>query len=45
MQLEKIVNYHKALSDPTRLRMLLLLSKGRCTDRRWRRNLIYHSLP
>lgn len=28
MQLEKIVNYHKALSDPTRLRMLLLLSKG-----------------
>ncbi|WP_019910646.1 DUF2087 domain-containing protein [Paenibacillus sp. HW567] len=28
MQLEKIVNYHKALSDPTRMRMLLLLSKG-----------------
>ncbi|KWX70112.1 metalloregulator ArsR/SmtB family transcription factor [Paenibacillus jilunlii] len=28
MQLEKIVNYHKALSDPTRLRILLLLSKG-----------------
>lgn len=28
MQLEKIVNYHKALADPTRLRMLLLLSKG-----------------
>lgn len=28
MQLEKIVGYHKALADPTRLRMLLLLSKG-----------------
>lgn len=28
MQLEKIVNYHKALADPTRMRMLLLLSKG-----------------
>ncbi|MBW4080371.1 metalloregulator ArsR/SmtB family transcription factor [Paenibacillus sp. S150] len=28
MQLEKIVNYHKALSDPTRLRILLLLSQG-----------------
>ena len=26
MQLDKIVNYHKALADPTRLRMLLLLS-------------------
>lgn len=28
MQLEKIVAYHKALADPTRLRMLLLLSQG-----------------
>lgn len=28
MQLEKIVAYHKALSDPTRLRILLLLSRG-----------------
>lgn len=28
MQLEKIVNYHKALADPTRLRILLLLSEG-----------------
>ncbi|MNV23875.1 HTH-type transcriptional regulator KmtR [compost metagenome] len=28
MQLDKIVNYHKALADPTRMRMLLLLSKG-----------------
>ncbi|WP_410510939.1 metalloregulator ArsR/SmtB family transcription factor [Paenibacillus sp. BR2-3] len=28
MQLDKIVNYHKALADPTRLRLLLLLSKG-----------------
>lgn len=28
VQLEKIVNYHKALADPTRLRMLLLLSNG-----------------
>lgn len=26
--LEKIVNYHKALADPTRLRLLLLLSQG-----------------
>ncbi|KGE17365.1 metalloregulator ArsR/SmtB family transcription factor [Paenibacillus wynnii] len=28
MQLDKIVAYHKALADPTRLRLLLLLSKG-----------------
>lgn len=28
MQLDKIVNYHKALADPTRLRLLLILSKG-----------------
>ncbi|MEK4349023.1 DUF2087 domain-containing protein [Paenibacillus sp. FSL P4-0184] len=28
MQLEKIVSYHKALADPTRLRLLLLLSQG-----------------
>ena len=28
MQLDKIVNYHKALADPTRLRLLLLLSQG-----------------
>jgi predicted transcriptional regulator len=28
VQLEKIVNYHKALADPTRLRLLLLLSQG-----------------
>lgn len=28
MQLDKIVGYHKALADPTRLRILLLLSKG-----------------
>ncbi|GIP43847.1 hypothetical protein J45TS6_23060 [Paenibacillus sp. J45TS6] len=28
MQLDKIVNYHKALADPTRMRMLLLLSHG-----------------
>ncbi|AKG35096.1 DUF2087 domain-containing protein [Paenibacillus durus] len=28
MQLDKIVGYHKALADPTRLRMLLLLSNG-----------------
>lgn len=26
MQLDKIVNYHKALADPTRMRILLLLS-------------------
>jgi predicted transcriptional regulator len=28
VQLDKIVKYHKALADPTRLRMLLILSKG-----------------
>lgn len=28
MQLDKIVNYHKALADPTRMRILLLLSRG-----------------
>jgi predicted transcriptional regulator len=28
VQLEKIVSYHKALADPTRLRLLLLLSQG-----------------
>ncbi|WP_379126783.1 metalloregulator ArsR/SmtB family transcription factor [Paenibacillus sp. sgz500958] len=28
MQLDKIVNYHKALADPTRMRILLLLSSG-----------------
>jgi hypothetical protein len=28
MQLEKVVNYHKALSDPTRIRLLMLLAHG-----------------
>ncbi|NOU93013.1 metalloregulator ArsR/SmtB family transcription factor [Paenibacillus sp. LMG 31456] len=28
MQLDKVVNYHKALADPTRIRMLILLSEG-----------------
>lgn len=28
MQLDKIVAYHKALADPTRLRMLILLAAG-----------------
>lgn len=28
MQLDKMVNYHKALADPTRMRMLFLLSQG-----------------
>jgi DNA-binding transcriptional ArsR family regulator len=28
LQIEKIVNYHKALADPTRIRILILLSKG-----------------
>lgn len=28
MQLEKIVNYHKALADPTRIRILILLASG-----------------
>ena len=31
MQLDKIVNYHKALADPTRIRMLILLSEGEMT--------------
>ncbi|RJX38911.1 DUF2087 domain-containing protein [Paenibacillus pinisoli] len=28
MQLEKVVNYHKALADPTRIKMLILLAEG-----------------
>ncbi|MDF2722014.1 MAG: transcriptional regulator, ArsR family [Paenibacillus sp.] len=28
MQLDKVVHYHKALADPTRIRMLLLLAEG-----------------
>ncbi|OWA34060.1 ArsR family transcriptional regulator [Saccharibacillus sp. O16] len=28
MQLDKLVTYHKALADPTRIRMLILLSEG-----------------
>lgn len=28
MQLDKLVNYHKALADPTRIKMLLLLAEG-----------------
>jgi biotin operon repressor len=28
VQLDKMVNYHKALADPTRMRILLLLSRG-----------------
>ncbi|WP_028552729.1 metalloregulator ArsR/SmtB family transcription factor [Paenibacillus sp. UNC451MF] len=28
MQLDKLVNYHKALADPTRLKMLLMLAEG-----------------
>lgn len=28
MQLDKVVNYHKALADPTRIRMLVLLADG-----------------
>ncbi|MFD1673747.1 metalloregulator ArsR/SmtB family transcription factor [Alicyclobacillus fodiniaquatilis] len=28
MQLDKLVNYHKALADPTRIRILFLLKKG-----------------
>ncbi|WP_274649231.1 metalloregulator ArsR/SmtB family transcription factor [Paenibacillus humicola] len=31
MQLDKIVHYHKALADPTRVRMLILLAKGELT--------------
>ncbi|WP_307205365.1 DUF2087 domain-containing protein [Paenibacillus harenae] len=28
MQLDKVVNYHKALADPTRIKMLILLAEG-----------------
>ncbi|WP_240421769.1 metalloregulator ArsR/SmtB family transcription factor [Paenibacillus periandrae] len=28
MQLDKVVNYHKALADPTRIRILILLAEG-----------------
>lgn len=28
MQLEKVVNFHKALADPTRVKMLILLATG-----------------
>lgn len=28
MQLEKVVNYHKALADPTRIKILILLAGG-----------------
>ena len=28
MQLDKVVSYHKALADPTRIKMLILLSEG-----------------
>lgn len=28
MQLDKVVNYHKALADPTRVKILLLLAEG-----------------
>ncbi|WP_219839024.1 metalloregulator ArsR/SmtB family transcription factor [Paenibacillus sp. R14(2021)] len=31
MQLDKIVNYHKALADPNRIRILILLSEGEMT--------------
>lgn len=28
MQLEKVINYHKALADPTRMKILLLVAEG-----------------
>lgn len=28
MQLERVVNYHKALADPTRIKLLILLANG-----------------
>ncbi|WP_148931716.1 metalloregulator ArsR/SmtB family transcription factor [Paenibacillus methanolicus] len=31
MQLDKIVSYHKALGDPTRMRMIILLTEGELT--------------
>ncbi|MGG4392782.1 metalloregulator ArsR/SmtB family transcription factor [Paenibacillus thiaminolyticus] len=34
MQLEKIVAYHKALSDPTRIKMLVLIAQEECSGQR-----------
>ncbi|MCZ8520699.1 MULTISPECIES: DUF2087 domain-containing protein [Paenibacillus] len=31
VQLDKIIAYHKALADPTRFRMLILLAQGECS--------------
>ncbi|WP_426454939.1 metalloregulator ArsR/SmtB family transcription factor [Paenibacillus sp. S-38] len=31
VQLDKIITYHKALADPTRFRMLILLAQGECS--------------
>jgi len=33
MQLDKVVNYHKALADPTRIRILILLADGELNGR------------
>ncbi|AOZ93814.1 metalloregulator ArsR/SmtB family transcription factor [Paenibacillus crassostreae] len=30
MQLDKLVNYHKALADPTRIKILIILAEGEC---------------
>lgn len=34
MQLDKIVNYHKALADPTRVKILILLADGELNGQR-----------
>lgn len=33
MQLDKVVNYHKALADPTRIKILILLADGELNGR------------
>ena len=30
MQLDKLVRYHKALADPTRIKLLIILAEGEC---------------
>ncbi|WP_068619134.1 DUF2087 domain-containing protein [Paenibacillus tuaregi] len=39
MQLDKLVAYHKALGDPTRLRLLMLLSEGEASGQELARRL------
>jgi len=39
MQLEKVVEYHKALADPTRVKMLILLASGEMSGQTLAREL------